>query len=285
MQALPSGPFGFAATALLTSTFCGRQSLDARGREVASAWEREGPYEALAAAEALGADEAEPRLARAAAASIAARFADEVAAPTVFILIGGLVGAALCRALTLAGRACREARDDTAFARAVAGAGGLDDRARRAARRAVAGRRRVDRRPGVRRHRRRGAAPDRARARPACSLRSARPGATIPAMSARALALFRRAAAAELAALAAAGARRRRFGLIRRNATVTNGDERVEGRGRARCRARPTENAHERKDPYPRRRRRRRPGRRAAVAHAGAPAGKEACYGVSHQRP
>jgi len=120
MQLLPSGPFGFAVAALLTSTFCGRQSLDARGRDVASVWEEEGPYEALAAAEALGADETEPRLARAAAASIAARFADEVAAPTLFILIGGLAGAALCRALTLAGRSCREAREDTGFARAVA---------------------------------------------------------------------------------------------------------------------------------------------------------------------
>jgi adenosylcobinamide-phosphate synthase len=120
MQWAPSGPLGFAAMALLTSTFSGRQSLDVRGREVASAWEAQGPYEAFAAAEALGADETEPRLGRAAAASIAARFADEVAAPTVFILIGGLGGAALCRALTLAGRLCRESREDTAFARAVA---------------------------------------------------------------------------------------------------------------------------------------------------------------------
>lgn len=120
MQLLPSGPYGFAAMALLCSTLCGRQNLDISGRAVASAWEAEGPYEALAAAEALGADETEPRLARAAAASIAARFADEVAAPTLFILIGGLGGAALCRALTLAGRICRESRDDSGFARAVA---------------------------------------------------------------------------------------------------------------------------------------------------------------------
>jgi adenosylcobinamide-phosphate synthase len=119
MQLLPSGPLGFAAMALLTSTFCGRQSLDLAGHEVASAWEEQGPYEALAAAEVLGADEAEPRLARAVAASIAARFADEVAAPTIFILIGGLAGAALCRAVTLAGRMCREGRKETAFARAV----------------------------------------------------------------------------------------------------------------------------------------------------------------------
>ncbi len=118
-QVMPSGPLGFAATALLTSIFCGRQSLDVGARAVASVWEEEGPYEALAAAEALGAEESEPRLARAAAAAIAARFADEVAAPTVFILIGGLGGAVLCRAVTLAGRVCREARTNSALARAV----------------------------------------------------------------------------------------------------------------------------------------------------------------------
>jgi adenosylcobinamide-phosphate synthase len=117
---LPDGPIGFAVTALLASTFYGRQSLDARARSLAKAWETEGPYEAFAVAEALGADEADPRLVRAGAAAIAARFADEIAAPTVFILIGGLVGAALCRALVLAGRFCRERRDDSAFGRAVA---------------------------------------------------------------------------------------------------------------------------------------------------------------------
>ena len=119
-ELLPSGPLGFAASALLVSAFCGRQSLDRRARLVASLCEHEGPYEALAAAEALGPDEGEPRLPRAAAAAIAARFADEAAAPTVFILIGGLTGAALCRALVVAGRACRERRDGSDFAAAVA---------------------------------------------------------------------------------------------------------------------------------------------------------------------
>jgi adenosylcobinamide-phosphate synthase len=116
---LPDGPLGFAVAALLASAFYGRQTLDARARALAEASETEGPYESFAAAEALGADEAEPRLARAGAAAIAARFADEVAAPTIFILLGGLVGAALCRALALAGRDCRERRDAGAFARAV----------------------------------------------------------------------------------------------------------------------------------------------------------------------
>ena len=117
---LPSGPLGFAATALLASAFYGRQSLDARASLVARLWENEGPYEALAAAEALGPDEAEPNLGRAAASAIAARFADEAAAPTVFILIGGLTGAALCCALVVAGRTCRERRDSSDFAHAVA---------------------------------------------------------------------------------------------------------------------------------------------------------------------
>ncbi len=120
-QALPSGPIGFVATAALASAFCGRQRLDLSAREVAAAWERDGPYGALAATEALGAAEAETRLGRASAAAIAARFADEVAATTAFILIGGLVGAAFCRAVVIAGRACREQGDSAPFARAVAG--------------------------------------------------------------------------------------------------------------------------------------------------------------------
>lgn len=117
---LPSGPLGFAATALLASAFCGRQSLDRRASLVARLNEHDGPYEALAAAEPLGPDEAEPQLPRAAAAAIAARFADEAAAPTVFILIGGFTGAALCGALVVAGRACRERRDSSDFAATLA---------------------------------------------------------------------------------------------------------------------------------------------------------------------
>jgi adenosylcobinamide-phosphate synthase len=118
--ALPAGPIGFAVTALLASAFCGRQSLDMRARAVAEVWETEGPYESFGAAEALGADEGDPKLVRGAAAAVAARFADEVAVPTLFVLIGGLPGVAACRALTIAGRACRDSRDATAFGRAVA---------------------------------------------------------------------------------------------------------------------------------------------------------------------
>ncbi len=198
---LPSGPLGFAATALLASAFCGRQSLDARARLVARLCENEGPYAALAAAEPLGPDEAEPQLPRAAAAAIAARFADEAAAPTLFILIGGLTGAALCGALVVAGRACRERRDTSDFAATLAeverwtlapaarlGALFLAFAAPSlAAFRAVA-------------------APAARPSAPAEAAALAALGSTLPddpAYLRRALALFRRAAAAEIVALAA----------------------------------------------------------------------------------
>ena len=116
---LPSGPLGFAVAALLASTLCGRQTLDARARALAVTWENDGAFEALEVAEALGPSETEVRLARASAAAIAARFADEVVAPTLFILIGGLTGAAFCRGLSVVGRACRDRRDTSAFGGAV----------------------------------------------------------------------------------------------------------------------------------------------------------------------
>jgi cobalamin biosynthesis protein CobD/CbiB len=117
---LPAGPLGFAATALLASTLCGRQALDTRARALALTWENDGAYEALEVAEALGPSETEMRLTRASAAAIAARFADEVVGPTIFILIGGLTGAAFCRGLGLVSRACRDRRDASPFGRLVA---------------------------------------------------------------------------------------------------------------------------------------------------------------------
>jgi adenosylcobinamide-phosphate synthase len=117
---LPADPLGFAVTALLASTLCGRQSLDKRARALALTWEKDGAYEALEVAEALGPSEMEVRLTRASAAAIAARFADEVVAPTIFILIGGLMGAAFCRGLSVVGRACRDRRDASPFGRVVA---------------------------------------------------------------------------------------------------------------------------------------------------------------------
>ncbi len=104
---LPGDPIGFAVRALLISTLSGRQTLDRRAREAAQVWERQGPAEAWIVIEALGPQEDETRLAPSAAAALAARLADEVVAPTVFILLGGLVGAAFCRALVVAGRAAR----------------------------------------------------------------------------------------------------------------------------------------------------------------------------------
>jgi cobalamin biosynthesis protein CobD/CbiB len=112
---LTTGPFGFGFCALVASAFSSRQSINARARAVARTWENEGPYEALVAAEALGTNEAETRLAPACAGAIAARFADEVAAPTLALALGGLVGLAALRALAVAGRICRERGDDGPF--------------------------------------------------------------------------------------------------------------------------------------------------------------------------
>ncbi len=114
---LPNDATGFVVRAVLASTLCGRQSLDRRVRAAALAWEREGPGEAMIAVETLGAREDETRLAPASAAALGARFADEVVGPSAFILLGGLVGAVFFRALIVAGRG---ARPDTKLARAVA---------------------------------------------------------------------------------------------------------------------------------------------------------------------
>ena len=100
---MTSGPLGFLVQACLASTLVGRQNLDLRARAMAESWEAEGLPEALLAGEALGVDEKEPRFARAAAAAIAARYADEIASQTLFILLGGLIGAAVGRALNVAG--------------------------------------------------------------------------------------------------------------------------------------------------------------------------------------
>jgi cobalamin biosynthesis protein CobD/CbiB len=202
----PNGPVGFVVTALVASAFCGRQSLDVRSKAVAGVFEREGPREAQGLAEALGPDEAEP-VASGTAAAIAARFADEAAAPTLFILVGGLVGAVLCRALVLAGRTCRERRDSSAFARAVAQAERwtLAPAARLAALWLALGAASL---PALRAL---GVRASRPTAPAEAAMLTALGGETPtalgegedPAYLRRALALFRRAAAAEIAALAA----------------------------------------------------------------------------------
>jgi len=200
-QALPSDPIGFAVTALLSSAFCGRQSLDRRARAAIAVWEGEGPGAALAALEALGAEESEIRLAPAGAAAIAARFADEAAAPTVFILVGGLVGAVLCQALALAGRACREGHDGSKFARGVAvlEAWTLAPAARLGAFwiAAASGRASALRALAVR------AATPTAPAQGAMRAALGEAARDEPAYLRRALALFRRAGAAEILTLAA----------------------------------------------------------------------------------
>lgn len=59
----------------------------------------------------MGAAEDERNLARAASSALAARFADEVVAPTLALALAGLPGAALVRALALAGQAGEARRD------------------------------------------------------------------------------------------------------------------------------------------------------------------------------
>jgi cobalamin biosynthesis protein CobD/CbiB len=112
---LPEGPFGFAVSALAASAFTSRQTIDRRARAVARTWESKGPYEALLAAEELGPNEAETRLAPACAGAVAARFADEVAAPTLALAFGGLVGLVAIRAVGVAGQMCRERHANGAF--------------------------------------------------------------------------------------------------------------------------------------------------------------------------
>lgn len=114
---LPYDATGFVVRAVLASTLCGRQSLDRRVCAAALAWERDGPGEAMVAIEALGAREDETRLASASAAALAARFADEVVGPSVFMLLGGLVGAVFFRGVAVA---ARRARLDTKIGGAVA---------------------------------------------------------------------------------------------------------------------------------------------------------------------
>ena len=119
-EILPRNAFGFVVSALVASAMCGRQTLDTRARNVARVWEQEGVYVALVAAEPLGPSEAETRLAPACASAIAARYADEVAAPTLFIALGGLPGVVLIRAIGVVGRICRERHDVGPFGKAVA---------------------------------------------------------------------------------------------------------------------------------------------------------------------
>ena len=102
----PRGPLGFAALALVASTLPARQSLDRHVRAVANALESGGVQAGrLAVARIVGRDpEAldEAGVARAAIESLAENYSDGVVAPLLYLTLGGLLGAALYKAINTA---------------------------------------------------------------------------------------------------------------------------------------------------------------------------------------
>jgi adenosylcobinamide-phosphate synthase len=102
----PPGAFGFVALALVASCLPARQSLDRHVRAVANALERGGlPAGRLAVSKIVGRNpEAldEAGVARAAIESLAENYSDGVVAPLFWLAIGGLVGAALYKAINTA---------------------------------------------------------------------------------------------------------------------------------------------------------------------------------------
>jgi adenosylcobinamide-phosphate synthase len=105
-QALLLLPFGFIAVALLASTTLAQRSLFMHVANVADALE-EGGVDAgrMAVAQIVGRDTSEfdaAGVARAAIESLAENFSDGVVAPTIFMVIAGLPGAALYKAINTA---------------------------------------------------------------------------------------------------------------------------------------------------------------------------------------
>lgn len=99
-------PFGFIATALLASSLLAQRSLFLHVASVADALE-EGGVDAgrMAVAQIVGRDTAEldeAGIARAAIESLAENFSDGVVAPTIFMVIAGLPGAAVYKAINTA---------------------------------------------------------------------------------------------------------------------------------------------------------------------------------------
>jgi adenosylcobinamide-phosphate synthase len=99
-------PFGFIAVALLASTMLAQRSLFVHVESVADALEAEGLEAARAAvAKIVGRDTAdldEAGVARAAIESLAENFSDGVVAPAFWMVIAGLPGAALYKAINTA---------------------------------------------------------------------------------------------------------------------------------------------------------------------------------------
>ena len=105
-QALLLLPFGLVLVALLASTLLAQRSLSLHVAGVADALE-EGGVDAgrMAVAQIVGRDTAEldeAGVARAAIESLAENFSDGVVAPTIFMLIAGLPGAAVYKAINTA---------------------------------------------------------------------------------------------------------------------------------------------------------------------------------------
>ncbi len=105
-QALLLLPLGLVAVAILASTFLAQRSLFVHVASVADALE-EGGVDAgrMAVAQIVGRDTAEldeAGVARAAIESLAENFSDGVVAPTIFMVIAGLPGAALYKAINTA---------------------------------------------------------------------------------------------------------------------------------------------------------------------------------------
>jgi adenosylcobinamide-phosphate synthase len=99
-------PFGLIAVAILASTMLAQRSLFVHVANVADALE-EGGVDAgrMAVAQIVGRDTAKldaAGVARAAIESLAENFADGVVAPTIFMVIAGLPGAALYKAINTA---------------------------------------------------------------------------------------------------------------------------------------------------------------------------------------
>ena len=105
-QALLLLPFGLVLVAILASTLLAQRSLFMHVASVADALE-EGGVDAgrMAVAQIVGRDTAEldeAGVARAAIESLAENFSDGVVAPTIFMVIAGLPGAALYKAINTA---------------------------------------------------------------------------------------------------------------------------------------------------------------------------------------
>ena len=117
IEVLAPGPIGFAVTALIASSLLARQNLDRRIRAVALGLERGGlaggrfAVAPFASGNPNALDEA--GVARAALESLAKTYCDSVTAPIFWIVIGGLTGGALYKAIEAAQRVIGRGADNS----------------------------------------------------------------------------------------------------------------------------------------------------------------------------